>query len=160
MISAMISREFGWGINIAKEKLETTNATRLGQAYKDGESAKEKRGTAIKSPLTCSIFIREFEYESKGEGYWSYEHMVIQLEDCIDCLKVLYPQYDFAFLLDHSCGYDRQREVGLNAGKTLLRMCVRETPLIPTVEPFFGFIDAYSGYHLPYLCQPSGPFIP
>jgi hypothetical protein len=77
MISAMISREFGWGINIAKEKLETTNATRLGQAYKDGESAKEKRGTAIKSPLTCSPFIREFEYGSKEEGYWSYEHMVI-----------------------------------------------------------------------------------
>jgi hypothetical protein len=43
---------------------------------------------------------------------------------------------------------------------TLLQTHVRETPLIPTVEPFFGFIDAYSGYHLPYLCQPSGPFIP
>jgi hypothetical protein len=39
------------------------------------------------------------------------------LEDCINCLKVLYPQYDFVFLLDHSCGHDRQREDGLNAGK-------------------------------------------
>jgi len=89
----------------------------LGQAYRDGESAKAKRETAIKRPLTCSHFIREFEYGYKGEGYWSYEHMVIQLEDCIDCLKVLYLQYDFVFLLDHSCGHDQQREDGLNAGK-------------------------------------------
>jgi hypothetical protein len=117
MISAMTSREFGRGIDITKEQLETINGMCLGQTYRDGESAKAKRGTAIESPLTCSPFIREFEYGSKGEGYWSYEHMVIQLEDCIHCLKVLYPQYDFVFLLDHSCGHDRQREDGLNAGK-------------------------------------------
>ncbi len=43
--------------------------------------------------------------------------MVIQLEDCINCLKVMWPQYNFVFLLDHSCGHDRQRENGLNAGK-------------------------------------------
>ncbi len=43
-----------------------------------------------------------------------YEHMVLQLEDCVDCLKVLYPQHDFLFLLDHSCGHDRQRVDGLN----------------------------------------------
>jgi hypothetical protein len=117
MISAMISREFGWGIHTTKEQLQTKNAMRLGQACRDDESTKAKRGPAIKNPHTCSPFIREFEYGSKGEGYWSYEHMVILLEDCIDCLKVLYSQYDFVFLLDHSCGHDRQREDGLNAGK-------------------------------------------
>jgi hypothetical protein len=78
---------------------------------------RQKEGTAIKSLLTCSPIIREFEYGSTGEGYWSYEHRVIQLEDCIDCLKVLYPQYDMVFLLDHSCGHDQQNEDGLNAGK-------------------------------------------
>ena len=40
--------------------------------------------------------------------------MVLQLEDCVDCLKVLYPEIDFLFMLDHSCGHDRQREDGLN----------------------------------------------
>jgi hypothetical protein len=40
--------------------------------------------------------------------------MVLQLEDCIDVLKVLYPQFDFLFLFDHSCGHDRQKEDGLN----------------------------------------------
>jgi hypothetical protein len=44
MISAMISREFGWGIYITKEQLETINAIHLRQAYRDGESAKAKRG--------------------------------------------------------------------------------------------------------------------
>jgi hypothetical protein len=41
--------------------------------------------------------------------------MVLQLEDCTDCLAVLYPEYDFLFLLDHSCGHDRQRKDGLNS---------------------------------------------
>jgi len=65
MISAMTSREFGRGIDITKEQLETINGMCLGQTYRDGESAKAKRGTAIESPLTCSPFIREFEYGSK-----------------------------------------------------------------------------------------------
>jgi hypothetical protein len=43
--------------------------------------------------------------------------MVMQLEDCIDCLTVLYPHIDFVFLLDHSCGHDRQRDDGLNVAK-------------------------------------------
>ena len=41
----------------------------------------------------------------------------MQLEDCIDCLKVVHPEIDFVFLLDHSCGHDRQREDGLNVAK-------------------------------------------
>jgi hypothetical protein len=40
--------------------------------------------------------------------------MVLQLEDCVDCLKVLSPQFEFLFVFDHSCGHDQQREDGLN----------------------------------------------
>jgi hypothetical protein len=40
--------------------------------------------------------------------------MVPQLEDCMDSLKVLAPQFDYLFLFDHSCGHDKQREDGLN----------------------------------------------
>ncbi len=39
------------------------------------------------------------------------------LPDGVDCLMVLYPQYDYVFLFDHSCGHDKQREDGLNAQK-------------------------------------------
>ena len=44
--------------------------------------------------------------------------MVLQLEDSVDTLNVKYPQYNFLFVLDHSCGHDRQREEdGLNVEK-------------------------------------------
>jgi hypothetical protein len=39
-----------------------------------------------KKTLTKSPFVFEFEYGANGKGYWVYEHMVLQLEDCIDCL--------------------------------------------------------------------------
>jgi len=38
----------------------------------------------------------------------------LQLEDCGDVLKVLYPQFDFLFLFDHSCRHNCQKEDGLN----------------------------------------------
>ena len=82
--------------------------------YCDAIAAKNIRGTEEKQPLTDSPFIREFEYGAKNEGYWSYEHMVLQMEDCIDVMHALYPDYDVLFLFDHSCGHDRQREDGLN----------------------------------------------
>ncbi len=65
--------------------------------------------------LTSSPFVIEFNYAAQDEGYRCYEHMVLQLEDCIDCLHVLHPEFDYLFLFDHSCGRDRQREDGLNA---------------------------------------------
>ena len=43
--------------------------------------------------------------------------MVLQLEDCVNVITNLYPQYDFVFLFDHSSGYDKQREDGLNIKK-------------------------------------------
>ncbi len=39
----------------------------------------------------------------------------LQLEDCVDCCIVLYQEHDVLFMLDHSCGHDRQRQGGLNA---------------------------------------------
>ena len=56
----------------------------------------------------------EFEYGVGKEGYCSYEHMVVQLEDVVDILKTIYTAYEFIFLFDHSCGHDCKREDGLN----------------------------------------------
>ena len=67
-----------------------------------------------KQPLTKNPFVKEFEYGAASERYWTYQHMVLQLEDCINVLNVLYPQYDYLFLFDHSCRHDKQREDGLN----------------------------------------------
>ena len=57
--------------------------------------------------LTSSPFVIEFSDGANEQGYWNYERMVTQLEDCIDCLTVLYPEYDFLFLFDRSCGHDK-----------------------------------------------------
>jgi hypothetical protein len=80
----------------------------------DEVAAKVKWGTSEKEDLPSSPFVFEFEYGASNEGYWCYGHMVLQLEDCVDCLKVLFPQFQYLFLFVHSCVHDRQREDGLN----------------------------------------------
>ena len=114
MISAFVSREHGYGINFTAEELERINEYRKGKEYSDREAAQNKRGNAIKKPLTDSPFVINFEYGNQAEGYWNYDSMVIQFEDCVDCMKVLYPHYDFVFMFDHSCGHDKKRPDGLN----------------------------------------------
>jgi hypothetical protein len=66
-----------------------------------------------KKRLTKSPIAFEFEYGLIAEGCWVYEHMVLQIEDSIDCLTVLFPDHEFFFLLGHSCGH-RQWEDGWN----------------------------------------------
>ncbi|KAI2492374.1 hypothetical protein MHU86_22183 [Fragilaria crotonensis] len=117
MISAFQSREFGFGLDTTESDLSEVNRRRQGVKYRDTQAAMDTRKTEYKEPLTTSPFIREFEYGQNADGYWTYQHMVLQLEDCVDILNVKYPQYDFLFLFDHSCGHDRQREDGLNVEK-------------------------------------------
>ena len=117
MISAFQSREFGFGLDTTESDLSEVNRRRQGVKYRDIQAAIDTRKTEYKEPLTTSPFIREFEYGQNADGYWTYQHMVLQLEDCVDILNVKYPQYDFLFLFDHSCGHDRQREDGLNVEK-------------------------------------------
>ena len=63
-------------------------------------------------------FVQYFEYDANSnEGYWSYDHLVFQLEVRIDILKFLYPtpeQDETQILVEHSCSHDRQRQDGLN----------------------------------------------
>ncbi len=42
-----------------------------------------------------------------------YDHMVVQFENCVDCIQVLYLHFDTVWMLDHSCGHDRGREDGI-----------------------------------------------
>jgi hypothetical protein len=92
------------------------NGTRVGQAYIDEESA-IKKGSKFKDPLAESTLICYLQYGANLEGYWSYEDVIIQFEDAVDCLKYPYPQYDFYFMFDHSNGHDRIRPDGLNMSK-------------------------------------------
>ena len=112
MISAFQSREFGFGFRaLTDEELKRVNASRKGKHYSDQEAAVmvgHKEG--LKPPLDNHQFYIEFEYGSGKEGYWSYEWMVTQLEDCVDVLKVLHPEFDLVFyLIIHVAMIDKER---------------------------------------------------
>jgi hypothetical protein len=110
MISAFQSHEFGFGLLITPKQLVEINESRRGKYYVDEAAAIAKRGSKVKKPLTCSPLAVKFEYGANNEGYWSYDHMELQLEDCVDCIKVIATQFDVMFLFDHSCGNDKQRK--------------------------------------------------
>jgi hypothetical protein len=40
--------------------------------------------------------------------------MVIQMEDCLDVMRMLNPEVDVLLLFDHPCDHDQEREDGLN----------------------------------------------
>jgi hypothetical protein len=88
----------------------------------DADAAKEVYGTAEKSALKSRPFMTFFQYGKGKSGYWRYDHMVSQLEDCVDCLKVLFPHpsepdktlYRFAFEFDHSAGHSKNRPDGVS----------------------------------------------
>jgi len=105
MISTFQSRAFGFGMDLSEQQLEEINFFRDGKKYADESAAIAKQGSAYKKKFTESPFIFEFEYGAKGESYWTYEYMVLQLEDCADCLRALYPHIKFVFMLDRSCGH-------------------------------------------------------
>jgi hypothetical protein len=116
MVSAFQSTEFGFGVVVSEEQLKEVNEKRKNVQYKDLKAAVEAGGCkdGFKKPLTWSPFVRTFEYGADSGGYWNDNHMVLQLEDCVDVLKHLNPEYDYLFLFDHSSGHDKQREDGLN----------------------------------------------
>jgi hypothetical protein len=67
MISAFLSREFGFGINLTQEQLQKVNQVRQGKKYSDETAAKETRGKADKLPLKSSHFVIEFEYGANNQ---------------------------------------------------------------------------------------------
>jgi hypothetical protein len=79
MISAFVSREFGFGFYISLEDLEKVNKEREGKKYSDEDAAKKVLGNSFKAPLTKSPFVVEFEYVANNQGYWDYDHMIITI---------------------------------------------------------------------------------
>ena len=115
MLSAFQSRETGFGMKLSALQLDEINEMRRGKNYVDIDAAIAVNGQATKKDLKESPFVVYFELGSNNEGYWTYNHMAIQFEDCVDCLKVAYPHFDFAFLFDHSQGHAKKLPNGLDA---------------------------------------------
>ena len=103
-------------MKISDEDLKRVNERRRGTEYSDKDAAKARYGKTLKDDLTSSPFVIEFEYGINADGYWNYDAMTIQMEDCIDVFKTLFDEegIDCLFWFDHSSGHDRKRPDGLN----------------------------------------------
>jgi hypothetical protein len=73
MISAFVSREFGFGYYILPDDLRKVNAARECKYYSDVKASKKIEGNTLrKAALTGSPFVFEFEYGANNQGYWDY----------------------------------------------------------------------------------------
>ena len=117
MLSAFVSREFGFGREMTEAELAKVNDTRRGphRTYIDTQAATEILKCNEKPLLTESPFVKYLYIGAHNEGYWNSYHMSLQFEDVVDCLQVLYPSFDFVFLYDHSQGHSRKRNGALSA---------------------------------------------
>jgi hypothetical protein len=101
--------QIGWGLEINKKKLEMINRVRYGHDCFNKAATTKVNGNTKKKTLTESPFIHKFEFGG-DKGYWTGNHMILQVKDCIDCLRILFKdQYNFAFLFDHSSGHAKER---------------------------------------------------
>jgi hypothetical protein len=142
MISAFQSREFWFGLQLNQQQLALVNAYRNNKDYCDEKVVIKLRGTSKKQALMETPFIREFEYGQNSDGYWSYERMAFQMEDCLDVVKVLHPEVDVLLLFDHSRGDDRQREDGLNVENMSKGYGGKQSKLHPSL---IKQVDGYLG---------------
>ena len=119
MLSSFVSRELGYGYAVSDDLLQAVNTIRETQSYSDIDAAEKENGTSQKKNLGSSPFVCEFEYGSNNNGYWTYDQMIIQLEDIIDVLKFTHPHFDFLFIFDHSNRHECLRPNGLNLTKSI-----------------------------------------
>jgi hypothetical protein len=115
MLSAFQSRETGFGVHISRAQLDEINDTRRGHIYVDVDATIAVHGQAVKKELKELPFVVSFELGANNEGYWTYNHMSIKFKDCVDCIRVLYPQFEFVFLFDHSQGHAKKLTNTLDA---------------------------------------------
>ena len=115
MVSAFQSREYGFGWKLTAQELDMVNAKRQGVVSVDKDAALEVTGKSSKDRLLSTPFLRHFDPGQSFDGYWTYSHMAVQTEDCMDCLKVLLPAFDHLLLFDYSSGHSKKRVNGLDA---------------------------------------------
>jgi hypothetical protein len=115
MVSSIISCDTGFGLELDSMKSAEIIVSRRGKKYVDEAAAIDVLNNVEKQDLKESPFVKYFDLGANNEGCWGYNNMVLQLEDCLDCLKAVYPHLKFVFLFDHSSGHSKKRQGGLDA---------------------------------------------
>ena len=99
MIRGFQAREFdaGLGSLLPLSVITRVNMNRLGTNYKSEEDAKLIFNSVSKTDLTNDPTLRYFRAGVNKDDYWNSSHMKIKLEDALDCLVVIFPQFNFKF---------------------------------------------------------------
>ena len=106
MVSAFHYRYFDLGYPLSVPYLQTINEYRaLLPKYFDTVVATTILGNTHKETITMgrNTFCQEFEYGKSAEIYWTYDRMVLQLDQFTDILKALHPGIDLILIFDHPC---------------------------------------------------------
>jgi hypothetical protein len=90
------------------------------------------------------------------------------LEDCVDCLKFLYPDFDFLFLFDHSSGHAKRSENSLSAKDMKANYGGKQPSMHPTIiyqaEGILGLFEhakmlkVGDTQWMDFAANPRGPF--
>ena len=116
-------------------------------SYTDEDAENEiNRGSVDKPKLTKSPFVATFEYGANAKDCWNYYHMMLQMEDCVDCFKVLHPYYDFFFLFDNSCVHNRGQYNGLNVKRMNVIFSGKQPKMHNTlIKEEVGYLGQFKG---------------
>ena len=120
----------------------------INKTYTDTQAAMEVLKTTEKPELKELPFIKYLFIGANNEGFWNSYHMSLQFEDVVNRLMVLYPEYEFVFLFDHSQGHARKQHGALNAQQMSrnyggTQPIMRDTTIMNTI--------GYLGTHLPCM---------
>ena len=77
MLSAMVSRTSGFGVEISNGYLLEINKLQMGKKYADEKAVTYLFGSRAKEALLESPFVRYLNYGQYKDSYWTYRHMVL-----------------------------------------------------------------------------------
>ena len=69
-----------------------------GKKYQSELDAEIIHSNIHKNDLTDDPLLMYVKAGINNEGYWTSSHVKLQLEDVVDCLTIIYPNFDFIFL--------------------------------------------------------------
>ena len=106
MIPGFQSQNFGLGLDsrLSPDIVAEINSNRKGTICVSSDDAKLLYSDDNKKYLTDDPLLSYFRAGVNKDGYWTCSHAKLKIKDAIDCLKFLYPSFDYTFLFDQSSG--------------------------------------------------------
>jgi hypothetical protein len=114
MASGFTAREFRLGLGSRLTPAihnEINESHRRNKSYMSMGDTELVKGSTIKRDFKdlYDPSLAFFRTGVQHEGYWNSSHAKLQLEDVVDALSTIFPQFDLVFLFDQSSGHMKMR---------------------------------------------------